>query len=191
MTTFAHRSDDEDRLPLRTVSGSFVRITAVQDDLIPSDRVFSCASGIREASPHEGRVLLPRRLARLRIEGLQAMLYSREFPVDPCAHDVVALALAAGAQGVLTWSPRGALLTVFPRVSAQIAVEDEQLVRLALPEAIADPVLRRRLSEDEDLLLGFAEALDGGSFEEWLDTVAEILDLGERARLSAAYSHFR
>ena len=191
MTTIAHRGEDDEGLPLRTVSGSFVRVTGVEDELIPSDRVFSCARGIREASPHEGRIVLPRRVARLRVEGLQAMLCPGELPVDPCAHDVVATALAAGAQGVLTWSPGGALLTVFPRVSAQIAVEDEQVVRLALPDAIPDAVLRRRLSEDDDLLYGFAEALDGGSFEEWLDTVAEILDVGERVRLSAAYSHFR
>ena len=57
--------------------------------------------------------------------------------------------------------------------------------------AIHDPVVHELLAADEHLLAGFAETLDGGYFEEWLEAVSELLEDEQIDRLRAAYSHFR
>jgi hypothetical protein len=196
------------RSALRTVSGSYVRVTGIGGDPIPSGGgALYASTAVPRSVERAGQPTLRRRVATLSIEGLhvldltdrrvRASLGLRDGEVDPGSPVIIGKALSLGADGLLVPSSGGELLVVFPQARAPLAVQHEQVVTLTLPAAVADPLVRRRLAEDEDLLFGFAEALEGGGFDEWLETIPS----GERGRFetagialgaqAAAYSHFR
>lgn len=158
-----------------------------------------------ELASHHGRaagVEIQRRVTSLLIENLRVLDLtdrtvlavlglesSGSWPSTLTRQSLPDMARELGVEGLLLGSaakPNDKTLAVFLDALDHVTVAGERLVSMVLPDAISDPFVRRRLSEDETLLQAFAEALAGGYFDAWLSTVELDDDDEERFRVVGA-----
>jgi len=162
-------------------------------------------AGMRRAS--EGaRIEVVRRITTLRVEGLDVIDLTDPATLTQLGASVsdfhsydrlvtrplAELAHRAGAKGMLAesrFAPGELTLVVYPDAFDRVTILNADVATIVLPDAISDPVVRERLSQDESLLRAFVEALESEQFDDWLGSLDLTED--EIARLHSSADPLR